>query len=682
MLNHPSALAVDEAAGLTRFRQAAAGLLGVDAPEVREDVLRSRTHLYYAVAPRQVPVGAPRATPSSAATQFAVDAALTQLLEADGVWACPRTTAAGEPGPETVTALAAAVLTHRARKLAQIPDPTEIFDPEPLAWGPQRSVPVPHPDLEGHELLHAMPGAVGILDDAGTGGSPGTGRTGSIRGTGPASGSGPASRVPGSGPFGVRVVLSPGMEEHAPFRGMPTGTEIGAVAAVDAVLNALGRRRTAVDEEDYRKWDRVCGEVLDSQRRAEELLAQRQRYHEAVPLLMRAQDMTRDIEQNIHDAQASVRALHQDLEALEDAHRTAQHRWNTLSDAITTHLHAEPGMWRRAATLGRARGPWRERLESLRAEQARAGRAEEAEQSRIARVRKALHHAETNHESLRDELEQTLATVHGLREELAAYPWPDHAMDQDWLAGNRPWTDPGCPWLDPEVQEARAHAYGKALEMQAMAIRGLPEEFRAGRKAARDLLSGRPVPDADAALAAWQILCTVFPEVRVDPELLPRLLAGLGRQRLGWVLFDQADALSPAVAYAGLVHARRGVLLPGRSAGASAPSTAWEASPDADAEGSPEPWERPAWARGPREAFPQTFLAPPPRVQEELARASSCSVDWAPARTSAYALGLRFSRYAEGPRSTADQEFPDPAFLDEPVPEEASASGDPEQGHP
>ncbi|WP_129357921.1 hypothetical protein [Rothia kristinae] len=591
VLNHPSAAALDRADHRTRFRQAAAGLLGVDAPEHPADVMDSRTRLYYAVAPQQVPLGAPEPSPATAATQFAVDAALSRLGAREGLWTCPPRTAAGTPGPETSREIAAAILVHRARALAEIPDPAEVFDPEPLPWTPGRTVPVPHPDLAGHEFLHA------VVDPA-------------------SSASGP---VPGTGPYGVRVVLAPGMPEHPPFQALPAGREIGVIDAIDAVLNVLPRAG-ADPAADQGEWERTADAALAAQERTRELLASRQRFHEAVPLLLRAEEMTRDIGQNIRDAQASVDALTADLVRAERAHRTAQMRRHGLSDAIAAHLHEEPGVWRRAASLGRARVPWRERLEDLRTAQETAAREEDACQTRVGAARRRLHAAQQNRDGLRDELEQSQETARALQAELAAYPHPEHAIDQEWLGGGWSGTGPACPWLDPEVQRARTGTYRLAVRLHALTLLHLPREFRDGLKAARDVLSGRPVPSAEAMLAAVQVLSAIFPEIRVDPNLLPSLLRGLGERRIGWLLYDDAARVSPAVAYAGLLGARRGVLLPG--------------PPGRQAAGEP--------AAGP------TFLAPDAAAQRALARAASCGASWAPAVSSAYDLGLGREAAASG----------------------------------
>lgn len=591
VLNHPSAPALDRADERTRFRQAAAGLLGVDAPEHPAEIMDSRTRLYYAVAPQQVPLGAPEPAPTTAATQFAVDAALSSLGAREGLWTCPPRTAAGTPGPETSREIAAAILVHRARALAEIPDPAEVFDPEPLPWTPGRTVPVPHPDLAGHEFLHA------VVDPA-------------------SSASGP---VPGTGPYGVRVVLAPGMPEHPPFQALPAGREIGVIDAIDAVLNALPRAG-ADPAADQGEWERTADAALAAQERTRELLASRQRFHEAVPLLLRAEEMTRDIGQNIRDAQASVDALTADLVRAERAHRTAQMRRHGLSDAIAAHLHEEPGVWRRAASLGRARVPWRERLEDLRTAQETAAREEDACQTRVGAARRRLHTAQQNRDGLRDELEQSQETARALQAELAAYPHPEHAMDQEWLGGGWSGTGPACPWLDPEVQRARTTTYRLAVRLHALTLLHLPREFRDGLKAARDVLSGRPVPSAEAMLAAVQVLSAVFPEIRVDPNLLPSLLRGLGERRIGWLLYDDAARVSPAVAYAGLLGARRGVLLPG--------------PPGRQEAGEP--------AAGP------TFLAPDAAAQRALARAASWGASWAPAVSSAYDLGLGREAAASG----------------------------------
>lgn len=592
LLNHPAAEDLDLATETTRYRQAAAGLLGIDAAETFEDVVESREALYYALAPQMLPEGISRRERSTVATQFAVNAAINDLAGTEGLWCCPEETSAGVPEPRWVDDMLAGLVTRRAEALASIPDPAEIFDPEATEWSPTREIHLPHPDLEDHEVIRSAPLRSGGVGPSGT----------------------PAF-----------VQLLPGMEEFEPFRGMPAGQPLDAVAAIDAALNRLGHARSTMTPQDYERWDAAAESMQDSIAAVRTLVAERQRYHEAVPMLLRTEGVISDLAEALAESMTEISDMEAELEELSRANDRARRRSKVWNDRIAAHLREEPPMLWRFATFGRARMPWRQRLTHLRREQSEAQAEEQGAQAAVDRVHRDLRQMREAHESLRDDLEENKATVASLREELAAYPHPDHAMDQDWLAGD--WHDRAlAPWLDDELQDARYLAYRHALTMHSVAINGLPREFREGLLAARDLLCGHPGKDPQAVRGAWQILGMVFPQVMIEAELLPGICRSLGESRLGWVIYSDADRLRGGVAYAGLLHATRGVLF-AQPDDLVASATAVQAEDDAV------------------QRYDAPYILPPTAVQRSLAEATSCSLRWTPDQTTAYGLASRASKY-------------------------------------
>lgn len=583
-LNHPAAKDLDLATETTRFRQAAAGLLGVDAAEPFERVQDSREALYYAVAPRMVPEGTFHLSRPSVSTQFAINASLNELGESEGLWTCPRSTAAGAPEPEWTDDVVAGLVTRRAVAMARIPDPAELFDPEALSWSSGRHLFALHPDLTGFEFVRSSPLRATSESEAGS---------------------------------SVHVRILPGMTAQSPYQGFADGQTVDAVRAIDMVLNTLNHASPTMGPEDYETWDETARTVLQNVERVKSLLAERQRFHEVVPMLLRNEHVVTDIAEALAESTSGIEEKEEELAGLSRSHQAARAKSMEYSDAIAAHLRDEPRMIARLATFGRNRIPWRERLGQLRRDQSLAQADEESAQARVDRVHRELRQLRAAHEALRDDLRDNKESVRSLREELASYPYPDHAIDQEWLAGD--WQEEGAPapWLDGQIQKARYDAFQAALHMHSMAIQGLPEEFRTGLLAARDLLNGRPCPDPSAVLSAWQVLGLVFPQLGVASEHLPGVCRSLGEHRLGWIVYADADRLRPGVAYAGLLHAHRAILMAGHQD---------------HAEGSFE--------------NPPPYTAPPEGVQLSLARAHSCSEGWSPARTSAYGLAVATSRYS------------------------------------
>lgn len=579
LLNHPAAERTDQATRFTRYRQGAASLLGVDAPQDQEDVLSDREALYRAVAPQQVPTGAVSAQTPSLSTQFVVNRALAELDERSGVWAAPARTAGGTPSAQTGPDLLAALFTRRALALAGLADPVESFDPEPLDWAGNRQVHQPHPDLLGREAVRAVPGT----------------RT-----------------RPGLNPFSATVRILPGMQAHAPYTAFRPEQSVDAVTAVDAVLNALPRRPHQPTPEAYAEWDAAVDGLLEAHEHARALLQERQRYHEAVPLLMRTEEMERDLAETQEEARRTQQEIQERLDLASQENLRDRRRTQRLSNAITAHLGQEPTWWRRLLLGGRrVTSPWRDRLEYLRHEQSQAHSQEQESQARVDTAHRQLRQVRTRLESLQQEEDSSEASVQSLAEELAAYPHPEAVVPRGWLTGHGEDPEAQSPWLDAEVQQARAETYRRAVQLHSLALRWQGQEFRANILAARDILMGRPNEDPEAARAAWQALTMVFPDVGVDAELLPRLLTALGSHRLGWLVFEQSERIHPGVAYAALLNARRGLFLPG--------------GPEA------EPAE-------------PLYLSPPVPALRELASTAGCSQDWVERGATAYALARAHSR--------------------------------------
>ncbi|MCP3425808.1 hypothetical protein NBM05_07255 [Rothia sp. AR01] len=295
--------------------------------------------------------------------------------------------------------------------------------------------------------------------------------------------------------------LLPGMEEAGLYPGLVPGEAVDAVDAVDAVLGALEEREGAPSPAEYEEWDRLAARVVESQDRVEALLAARQRCHEVVPMLMRAQNTISRTARQLGGVRGTEQALEEELRAAEAEHRAAWDRTSELSDVIAAHLGAAPGVVRRTVTLGRAGPPWRARLEELRDRRAETQRTEEASRARRDALQRELSRARADAEALREELQESAATVRSLQDELAAYPHRRHAVDQEWLAGDWQEDTASAPWLDAEVQAARVEAYRSAARLHGLVLRLQTAEVRAGLLLARELLGAgaEQAPDAAAA---------------------------------------------------------------------------------------------------------------------------------------------------------------------------------------
>jgi hypothetical protein len=118
------------------------------------------------------------------------------------------------------------------------------------------------------------------------------------------------------------------------------------------------------------------------------------------------------------------------------------------------------------------------------------------------------------------------------------------------------WRETSAPWADEEYAKARAEAFIAALELHKALIVAQADVFEANLAALMELIAADPVPAGEAdpegacpelaglRLAAWQSFFLVVPAVHVAFDAAGPLLDGVGADSLGWLLAAGADQLS------------------------------------------------------------------------------------------------------------------------------------------
>jgi hypothetical protein len=116
------------------------------------------------------------------------------------------------------------------------------------------------------------------------------------------------------------------------------------------------------------------------------------------------------------------------------------------------------------------------------------------------------------------------------------------------------WRETSAPWADEEYAKARAEAFIAALELHKALIVAQADVFEANLAALMELIAADPVAEADPEgagselaglrLAAWQSFFLVVPAVHVAFDAADPLLDGVGADSLGWLLAAGADQLS------------------------------------------------------------------------------------------------------------------------------------------
>jgi hypothetical protein len=125
------------------------------------------------------------------------------------------------------------------------------------------------------------------------------------------------------------------------------------------------------------------------------------------------------------------------------------------------------------------------------------------------------------------------------------------------------WRETSAPWADEEYARARAEAFIAALELHKALIVAQADVFEANLAALMDLIAAEP-PAADETgpqvdtelarlrLAAWRSFFLVVPAVHAAFDAAGSLFGGVGAGSLGWLLAAGADRL-PAEILPGLL---------------------------------------------------------------------------------------------------------------------------------
>lgn len=486
----------------------------------------------------------------------------------------------GPPGTGKTTMLrdlAAALVTERAERLAQLADPRDAFLPgKPHEWeavsGHARAIRRLRPELTGFEMVVA------------------SSNNGAVENV--------TLELPGAA--AIDPCWRGRARDHEDLRTLAelaTGTPASAVrgrprdevawALIAARLGNRDHRRKFVDSV---WWDTppAKGEPGSSSLPGLRTLLgewRRQRdpmpWNEAAKAFRRARKRAaaiRDDRLAVAAALDRLRELPAEIEMLREAERTAhdrvllaRRRRDELTAAVRGYederrrLGKEREEDRRPFVLRfRARAAWRDRDRRYGAELETAAerlREIEAELQPLAAAEAAYEEARAGLERLADEFETQRRVVAAYRERPGAVLPDDGWLGDDPAARAR--RELRAPWSDVEWNEARTELFLAALDLHRAFLIGAAAAMQGALDGAMDLISGAAPADltGDAALAAWQALFLAVPVVSTTFASLDRLFGGLGPEALGWLLVDEAGQATPQAPLGGLWRCRRAVIV-------------------------------------------------------------------------------------------------------------------------
>ena len=116
-----------------------------------------------------------------------------------------------------------------------------------------------------------------------------------------------------------------------------------------------------------------------------------------------------------------------------------------------------------------------------------------------------------------------------------------------------------APWLDPELEEARSELFLAAMDLHHDFIANNTGIMLTALNAALEVVGGNAPKDLDpeAVRAAWQLFFLLVPLVSTTLASASRMLRGVGREGIGWLVVDEAGQAAPQCAVGAMWHARQ-----------------------------------------------------------------------------------------------------------------------------
>ena len=550
----------------------------------RIDVRREPLVVRDGCAPARTPPGRWPADESLVRSeQFAVNEAIACLADGTGVFGVHAPLGTGVA--EVFGDLVAAVVIERARRLADLADPSAAFG-EGRGWG-AHVVTAPAPELAGFEIVLATPETPGVLARPGLGLPP----IGAAWRDRMASADYFASTARLANGVGAWAMLAARLGDrptnrafaerwwHGAFRG--TDVLFPAGESMAAALERL--KGTAIYWPACVTWFRAAlGKV-------QQLADERMEVAVALMRLSRLEQACEEVSGAVEAARATLAGLEAREPAARDAADAAEEEYRATLAALGAHDLGRPQVTtvtaqgaaalrsREALSVAVAGGvrrgrnwrKWQAARRELRAAAAAAEqrweqalRAAEALRGQVAEARAVVADRIAEESRLATEMEP-LATMVALARERwgGCVPvGPSQAETEDPALIE--WRETSAPWADDEYARARAEAFIAALELHKALIIAQADVFEANLAALMDLISSdspdETVPGADGdgdgdgdgdelagvREAAWRSFFLVAPVVQVPVEAAGTLYEGLAPGALGWLLAAGADQLA------------------------------------------------------------------------------------------------------------------------------------------
>ncbi len=239
--------------------------------------------------------------------------------------------------------------------------------------------------------------------------------------------------------------------------------------------------------------------------------------------------------------------------------------------ALERHRDAPPRLSEVLFSLGRIAREWRALDYELAAQLSAAERSVTDARQRHASGERAVaaaadrvrHHemAERTAREQAAKLEQQIAYFASQWDDLLpGSVFPDEQWAQDSERSRR---ELRAPWLEEVWDAARTEVFLAALRLHQAFVLATASKMRHSLRVAIDVMRDGSLSDipADAALAAWQCLFIVVPVISTTFASVARLFRHLDQEALGFLLIDEAGQSTPQNAAGAIWRSRYTVIV-------------------------------------------------------------------------------------------------------------------------
>jgi hypothetical protein len=500
---------------------------------------------------RMPPARWPADTPLTLSEQFAVNEISAQAAALSPVHA-PGDNDTGNDCADVISDLIAAIVTERARRLADLPTPAAAFQAT-VRWF-DHTIAVPAPALTGFEIVLATPDHALRAAPVGSQWLDRVAVTDYFDST---------ARLTGlTGPL-----ITAELGDPAACRAFVERCWHGAVHGAEALFPAGESLRAALDAAGVTGWPASVARFRAALAKSTSLSAERSLVSAALSRLSALEQACEDAYSSLETAHGQVAGLagrepvaREELVAAEERRRAA------LAD-LETHQLDKPGMVVAMSTGMRAGRDWYAAHGTLRAAYDAAARDRDAALAAVqslragrAAARATVTDAQSEAARLAGEMERLYAPIAEARRRWGERvpDGPSYAETEDAALIER--RENIAVWADEEFADARAELFLAALSLHKSFVAGNAETFAANLAAWADMVSADERPPPDAALAAWQSFFLIVPTLSATFASLGSLLSGLGRGSIGWLLAAGTSRVPPGHVAGALWRANRAVL--------------------------------------------------------------------------------------------------------------------------